>query len=119
VVAASLCSNVPERGHAAPDEAALNDLTESNFAHDPGPLMGWTGCFPPRAVAAPQHWAVLAAIVLENLRLKSDNIHTEPRFGFMEQRCIVGVGKLRENQIQIQTCRNRIHLLRRQRGNVV
>jgi hypothetical protein len=70
---------------------------------------------PPRAVAAPQHWAVLAAIFW----LKSDNIHTEPRFGFMEQRCIVGVGKLRENQIQIQTCRNRIHLLRRQRGDVV
>jgi len=37
----------------------------------------------------------------------------------MEQRCVVGVGKLRENQIQVQTCRNRIHLLRRLRGNVV
>jgi hypothetical protein len=69
---------------------------------------------PPRAVVAPQHWAVLAAIFLEKLRLKSDNIHAD----FMEQRCIVGVGKLCENQIQIQTCRNRIHLLRRQRGNV-
>jgi hypothetical protein len=40
---------------------------------------------PPRAVAAPQHWAVLAAIFLENLRLKNDNIHTKSRFGFMER----------------------------------
>jgi hypothetical protein len=48
--------------------------------------MGWTGCFPTwivckdpplQGVAAPQHWAVLAAIFLENLRLKSDNIRTE------------------------------------------
>ena len=37
----------------------------------------------------------------------------------MEQRRIVCAGKLRENQIQIQTYRNRIHLLRRLRGNVV
>ncbi len=61
----------------------------------------------------------MAAILLEDLSFKSDNIRTEPRFGCMEQRCIVCVGKLRESQIQIQACRNRVHLLRRQRGNVV
>jgi hypothetical protein len=80
VVAASLCSIVPERGHAAPDEAALNDLTKSNFAPSRS-VNGMDRPLPPRAVAAPRHWAVLAAIFLENFRLKSDNIRTEPRFG--------------------------------------
>src|ERR1700719_1744634 len=68
VVAASLCSNVPERGHAAPDEAALNDLTESNFAHHLGPLMEWTGCSPRGLWLRCNIGRVLAAIVLENLR---------------------------------------------------
>ena len=76
---------------------------------------------PPRAVAAPRHRAVLTAIFLENFRLKSDNIARNQDSVCMEQLRIVCAGKLRENQIQIQTCRNRIriHLLRRLRGNVV
>lgn len=79
MVAASLCSIVPERGHAAPDEAALNDLAKSNFAPSRS-VNGMAGRIPPRAVAAPRHWAVLA-VFLKNFRLKSDNICTEPRFG--------------------------------------
>ena len=74
---------------------------------------------PPRAVAALQHGAGFGRDFLGEFEVKSDNIHTKPRSGFLEERCLAGVGKLRENQIHIQTCRNRIHLLRRQRGNVV
>lgn len=61
----------------------------------------------------------MAAIFLENLRLTSDNIRTESRFGLYGTAVHCLRGKLRESQIQIQACRNRIHLLRRQRGNVV